>query len=356
MFKRATARGLAVAISGCALLWLYSTVVVAQGTGKITGTVIDAKSKKPLAYANVVIVGTSLGAMSLDDGKFTIAGVPAGTYTVKAMMMGFKTIEKPYVTVNAAGTAEVSFALVETIVAKTQVIEVLGEKPMVEVTRSDVRASVSEQQIKEMPVDDVIEAVALKTGIVKTGDDLHVRGGRGGEVQFQIDGVPVDDPLGGAAITVGLMGVAGSEIVSGGMDAEYGNAQSAIINITTKEGGPVFAGEIRYMTDDFGRSDKTYTNYDKLSLGFGGPTMWKSLRFYISTEATFSDDQGQRAPHPLPACLITERSWPHQATKARRSGTASGRTLTRLVSGIGRRWKPSDSPRSPGRCLCSSGS
>ena len=80
-------------------------------------------------------------------------------------------------------------------------------------------------------------------------------------------------------------------MISGGMDAEYGNAQSAIFNMATREGGRVFGGEFRFMTDDFGRADKTYTNYDNMSLGFGGPTFLKSLRYYVAAEATFADGE-----------------------------------------------------------------
>jgi hypothetical protein len=280
--------------------------VSAQGTGRITGKVISAKTKKPLAYANVVVMGTTLGAMSLPDGNFTIAYVPAGTYTIKVMMMGYKSVERKNVVVKAGGTTEINFALEETIVMKTQKILVTAEQPMVEVTTSDVSQSVTDTQVKEMPVEDAIDAVALVSGVVKTGDELHVRGGRSNEIQMQIDGVPVDDPLGGQAIDVGLLGTQEAEIISGGMNAEYGNAQSAIINITTKEGGRTFGGEVRYWTDDFGRADKTYTNYDKLSVGFGGPTWWKSLRYYVSGEATFTDGENTTI-EPRPEHKIT--SW-----------------------------------------------
>jgi hypothetical protein len=61
--------------------------------------------------------------------------------------------------------------------------------------------------------------------------------------------------------------VAQSELITGGMDAEYGNASSAIINYTTKSGGRNFEGNFRYTTDDYGRADKTFTNYDRFSLG-----------------------------------------------------------------------------------------
>jgi hypothetical protein len=214
-----------------------------------------------------------------------------GTYTVKAMMMGYTTVEKPGVRVDAGGAASVDFQLTETIVSKTQEIVVEAELPQVNVTTSDVRQRVSGDQLRELPVDNVAEAIALKSGIVKTGDDLHVRGGRSGEVQVQIDGVPVDDPLGGRSVSVGMLATDESEVITGGMDAEYGNAQSAIINVSTREGGKNFEGQVRYMTDDFGRADKTYTNYDRVSVGFGGPTFLRNLTYYLSGEATFTDGE-----------------------------------------------------------------
>ncbi|MCI0452729.1 MAG: TonB-dependent receptor [Candidatus Latescibacteria bacterium] len=273
-----------------ALLGLASSSALAQ-TGTVTGTVLSAKDNKPLAYANVMIVGTTMGAMSLSDGKFEIKGVPIGVYTVRAMMMGFGNAEKPGVVVNAGATATVAFKLDEKVVATVPDIVVTADKAMVEVTSTEVRSGVTSEQVLDMPVDDVVDAIGLKAGIVKTGDDMHVRGGRSNEVQIQIDGVPVSDPLGGGSVDVGMLGTSGSEIVSGGMDAEYGDAQSAVINIATKEGGATFGGEVRYFTDDFGRSDKTYTNFDRLSLGFGGPTWWKNLRYYISGEATWGDTE-----------------------------------------------------------------
>ncbi len=289
MFPR-DSRGLTIVVVVFALLGFVTSAAVAQ-TGIISGTVVSAKDGKPLPYANVILVGTTMGAMSLADGKFEIKPVPIGTYTLKVMMMGYAPVEKPNVVVNAGSTATVQFKLDEKVVAKIQDIVVTADKAMVEVTETQVTGNVSEEQVQNMPVDDIIEAVGLKAGIVKTGDDMHVRGGRSNEVQIQIDGVPVSDPLGGGSVDVGTLGTSGSEIVSGGMDAEYGDAQSAVINIATKEGGATFGGEVRYFTDDFGRSDKTYTNFDRLSLGFGGPTWWKNLRYYVSGEATWSDTE-----------------------------------------------------------------
>ncbi len=296
-------QGAKIILIAVALLGLVHSFAFAQ-TGTITGKITKADGT-PLGYANVILVGTTMGAMSLADGKFTITAVPPGTYTVRAMMMGYKAVEKAGVVVNIGSAQTADFKLETTVVAKTQEIVVTAERALVEVTESKTSAAVSEQQLQSMPVDDVLEAVGLKAGIVKTGDDMHVRGGRGGEVQVQIDGVPVSDPLGGGTVDVGMLGTSGSEIVSGGMDAEYGDAQSAVINIATKEGGRRFGGELRYFTDDFGRSDKTYTNFDRLSLGFGGPTWWKNLRYYASGEATWSDGENTTI-EPRPEHKITE--------------------------------------------------
>jgi hypothetical protein len=135
------------------------------------------------------------------------------------------------------------------------------------------------------------------------GDDIMIQGGRPGEGRVVIDGVPVTDPLTGSSLNVGRLGAAGLELQAGGMDAEYGDAQSGIIEIQTREGGRTFGGELRYMTDDFGRADKTYTNYDNISVGFGGPTMIDKLRYYISTEVSFSDGENvtveRRIEHKL---------------------------------------------------------
>jgi len=291
MFEDAKVRVLAGALFVFGFFTFFSPSALAQGTGEITGLVHDVKTNQPLGYANVIVVGTSRGAMSLDDGRFRVTAVPPGTYTVKVLMMGYKTVERPNVIVSAGQVVDLTFPVEETVVATTQVINVVAEREVVDVTASDVRSNVTSEQMQEMPVDNAVDAIALKTGIVKTGDELHARGGRGGEIQMQIDGVPVDDPLGGGAVEVGMLGVQGSEFVSGGMDSEYGNAQSGVINIQTKEGGPVFGGEFRFMTDDFGRQDKTYTNFDRVSLGFGGPTPWRSVRYYLSGEASFLDGE-----------------------------------------------------------------
>ena len=175
----------AILVLGLALFGVGSGLTDETSRGTVRGQVTKIDGS-PIAYANVILVGTTMGAMTLQDGRFTIINVPAGKYKIRAMMMGFAAVEDS-VAVTAGAATEISFQLKVTVVAKTQEIVVTGERALVEVTES--------QAMSAMPLDDVLGSVGLKSGIVKTGDDLHVRGGRNEEVQPQIDGANPYDPL-----------------------------------------------------------------------------------------------------------------------------------------------------------------
>ena len=56
--------------------------------GIISGRVTAEGTSEPLPESRVVVVGTSLFATTLADGRYTIRNVPAGTYTVRALRVG----------------------------------------------------------------------------------------------------------------------------------------------------------------------------------------------------------------------------------------------------------------------------
>ncbi|UCF04502.1 MAG: mucoidy inhibitor MuiA family protein [bacterium] len=127
--------------------------------GRIWGKVIDSSTGGPIPYANVVLVGTKMGSMTLSDGTYNIVGVPAGTYTVKVMMMGYRQEERQGIRVGAGSGTVANFALDEMIVGKGEEIVVEAEMPQVEVTMSEVHDR------------------------ARTDDEYHVRGGRSGVVE-----------------------------------------------------------------------------------------------------------------------------------------------------------------------------
>jgi hypothetical protein len=70
----------------------------------VTGRVLDSLCLGPVVYANVLVLGTRYGAMSLKDGRFTIAGLPPGRHRIRAMMMGFMSTEDTVTVVAGSST------------------------------------------------------------------------------------------------------------------------------------------------------------------------------------------------------------------------------------------------------------
>ena len=106
------------------------------------------------------------------------------------MMVGFDPVTET-VTVVAGELATVDLDLGgEKVTKQMDEIVVTAEK-LIDTKTSTTKQRVSGETLSELPVENLSEAVALKAGVVASGGELHFRGGRGGEVKFQVDGVEI---------------------------------------------------------------------------------------------------------------------------------------------------------------------
>jgi len=264
----------------------------AQGEpATIKGTVVDASNGDLLDYANVIIKGTTRGTMSLGGGVFYFRGLPPGTYTVQVLYLGYEPAEQT-VTVQAGETKNMTFSMKVTIVETLGEFEVDADAYMVEVKGVKTQHDIGSEKFEQYAIDSVQDALARQAGIIMRAGQLYVRGGRSGEIQTQIDGVSVDNPIGGGTLSVSTLAVENVQAVTGGLDAEYGNAMSGVVNITTKTGSrDKFEGGLRFLTDDFGRQDRTFTNFDRFEYGFGGPSPIDKLTYYVSGDLVWTDGE-----------------------------------------------------------------
>jgi outer membrane receptor protein involved in Fe transport len=276
---------------------LAPAAVFAQAApATIKGTVKDKETDERLDYANVLLAGTTRGTMTLGEGVFYFNGMAPGTYTVKVLYLGYAPMEQT-VKVAAGETKTLVFELETVIVETLQAFDVEGAEYMVEVRSAVNEHTVSGETFEKYAIDSVEDALSKQAGVVMRAGELFVRGGRSGEVSMQIDGVAVDNPLGTGSLQVSTLAVESTSMVTGGLDAKYGNALSGVVNITTKEGGEKFGGGVRFLTDDFGRQDKTFTNYDRFEYGFGGPSPIKGLTYYMAGDLAFTDTENTSVAH-----------------------------------------------------------
>ena len=54
---------------------------------KLEGKILDKSNDSPLIFANIILEGTTYGAASDKDGRFSILNIEAGTYTIIATYM-----------------------------------------------------------------------------------------------------------------------------------------------------------------------------------------------------------------------------------------------------------------------------
>jgi hypothetical protein len=222
----------------------------AQGGATISGRMVDVATGEPLAFGNIVLMGTQYGGMSLDDGTFLVTEIPPGTYTIRASYMGYKLAEKTLVRLRNGTVLNLRFELEPTVI-KSETITVFGEKPLVDVTEASSTKSLAADQIAKMPVETLEEVVLTQPGVVKQDDEIHIRGGRSDETLIMVDGVPMKDALAGTSSAKGIdsKSVSAMDLITGGWRAEYGDAMAGVINVTLKEGGETFNGFAEYGVD-----------------------------------------------------------------------------------------------------------
>ena len=148
--------------------------------------------------------------------------------------------------------------------------------------------------VTDAAVSDVADIVALQAGVTNVGGELHIRGGRSNEINYTIDGMSVTDPVdGGATLQVDTDAIKDMKVMTGGFPAEYGNAQSGVINIVTKDGDPFFSGKVEYNTDHLIGDGR---NTDVVKLAIGGPVlpfasqeMKEKFTFYLNGAGEWLD-------------------------------------------------------------------
>lgn len=291
----------------CAVLLLVVVAPAWAGTtGKITGLVLDDKTGEPLPFANVVIKGTSLGAAANERGEYFIINVPVGECILVATMMGYNDVEVKGVWVSADLTTHINIKMTERVLQAAATIEIVAERPIVEKGVTASTKIVDGAAIETMPVSNFSEVLAAQAGAVESGGSrsggLHIRGGRSGEVTYVVDGVNTTDPVTmGRGIIIDNNAIAEMSVLSGGFNAEFGEAMSGVVNIITKEGGDSYSGGIEYYTNDFLGEEYDHGTND-VNLNLGGPmpgfnSLFREATFFVSGSLKDTDN---RSPAIIP--------------------------------------------------------
>ena len=309
-----------------ALLFVVLALVIpalASASGKIRGKVADKDSREPLVGANISVQGTAIGAASDVNGEFIIVNVPPGLYTITSAYVGYQPYTVSNVRVNNDLTTTVDVVLSTEAVA-LQAVEIVADRPLVNKSATNaVRISTSED-LAALPVRGINNILATTPGVVVQDGAVFVRGGRLDEVGYYLEGMSITNPmLGGRAITLVQDAVEEIQVQAGGYNAEFGGANSGIIQQSLKSGTSNWKASGQYITDNIslkGRSrafdgkkvlGANWYGYNEFTGTAGGPLVSEKFKFFGLFNYLYMRDQN---PQPYPGITIGPISGPTNDT------------------------------------------
>jgi outer membrane receptor protein involved in Fe transport len=280
-----------------AILFALGVLLHAQ-KATIQGLVKDKQTGEPLIGATVVLVGTYKGAYADVEGRFTLKDLNPGTYTLRVTYVGYNEVLLTGLTVKADQILNLIIPI-SPVGTTIQTVEIIGEKPVVnlESGKSDLR--VSGEEIRQTTAVDVTTMASLMPGVAQTLDGLQIRGGRVYETQYVIEGVNAQDPLAGTGfgVEVSQVAIEEMEVITGGMDAEYGDGTSGVVAVRLREGGDKWRFSGRYQKDQLGGLlRREGWNTDIFNLATGGPLLREKetnrarLTFFASADIRLTDE------------------------------------------------------------------
>ena len=279
---------------GLVLFCLVFSICAFAQTGTLKGVLTDAISGEPVPFANVVAFknGSQVAGTTTDfDGNYTIKPLDPGNYDLKSTFVGYQTVEVTGIIVSANKITYQDVKLQKGVaLGEVKIIEY--KKPLLDKDNLAGQTKTAEE-IVALPTKSVTTIAATSAGIYQRdeGDDaINIRGSRDNATEYYIDGIKVR-----GAISPPSSAIEQITVITGGLEAKYGDATGGIISIATKGPAAKFGGGFEIVSsslfDDY--------NYNLGQVYLTGPIIKKQLAdgtkrsilgYFISTEFTMVDD------------------------------------------------------------------
>jgi hypothetical protein len=308
--------GRIVAVAALLLLAVGGTAFAQLQTGNLYGTVTDDKGA---ALPGVTVTLSGQGPTSVQvtnaQGQFRFLGLPPASYSLKAELEGFSTIEYPNIVINIGRNTSIEVKLSPAV---EDVITVTAESPLLDERRISTGATVSQTELEKIPTSRDPWAVLTSTPGVLT-DRINVGGNESGQQSayvgpgsggdqavWSVDGVVITDmaALGSSPAYYDFDSFEEMQVTTGGTDSTIATG-GVVLNMVTKRGTNEWRGSGRYYdTDQSWQSDSSFSNSD---LAGGG--QWNGNRpqttFKQGNRIVSVKDYGAEVGGPI----VKDRLW-----------------------------------------------
>lgn len=225
---------------------LLTSLALAQiGTGTLQGIVRDEDNGDPIPFANIIVLeqGQQITGVATDfDGKYKIAALKPGTYSILVSVVGYTSQEKQGIIVKANQNTFVDFKLGAGVkLDEVQIIEY--SVPLIDrdggacytvfgpgISRfpgmGSTGSTSSGRSIQKMPSRGASSVTTTTAAQNNDGSVGSIRGTRQGSTYTYIDGVKVR-----GSSTIPQTTYEQVQVLTGGLPAQYENATSGVIAI-----------------------------------------------------------------------------------------------------------------------------
>lgn len=276
-------------------LSLSPPALAVEVTGQIRGQVVDPSG---IGIPGLTVTASSpalMGAATAttdDDGYYRFPALPPGLYTITAKADGFFPYTATGLQVITGQSAELEVKLQPSTGAVS--VDVIAAKPVVDTHKTSSGAVLTRESMRDIPNGgrDYQSLTGFAAGVVGSGN-ANVRGSFDDGNQFYLDGVNNTDPITGTfSQNMNYDAIEEVQVVTGGMDAEYGRSLGGAVNIVTRSGGNEFSGDAQFLYSSKPLrlakplEGETFGDYQNqgLALNLGGPIVKDKLWFFASVE------------------------------------------------------------------------
>src|SRR5713101_3632041 len=262
-------------------------------TATIVGVVVDAAQGASIPNATVTATNTAtriaFPTKTTSTGDYTISLLPPGTYDVRVEAQGFAVGASKGLTLNVGDQRDLNFKLA--VAGTTTTVEVTGEAPLIETTKTEVSSTVDEKALQNLPtfaggggVANDYASLALTAPGVKLdtstlSGDLIGPGSISNRANlYNVDGANITDQVvsGRDGLGASVDELQEFQVITNSYNAEYGQAGGLIINAVTKSGtnGVHGEGHMFFRGRNMTASDQFYNlslNSNAVPAGTVGP-------------------------------------------------------------------------------------
>jgi outer membrane receptor protein involved in Fe transport len=257
-------------------LLLFFALLIAVGSVKaqtsLAGKVVD-DSGEPVIFGAVVAYkeGVFSGGTETDfDGNYSFSDIDPGTYDIEVSYVGFSPQRIQGVKVFAGKVNKLDVTM-SAGVNLEEIVVVDYKVPLIQQDNTTQGAVITSDQIKNLPTRNINALAANTAGLATAdeGDNIAVRGSRDDATDFYIDGIRVR----GTSNLIPESEIDQLQVITGGIEAQYGDVTGGIISITTKGPSQQFSGGLEVETSNF--TDP----YNQSLIGFNmsGPILQKTM-------------------------------------------------------------------------------